>query len=169
MFQLCGIERTGRNYEEFNGDNPFDPIKLEGALLNPDDYDAGKHGVLSAVITYHTPFQLSNGSKLQLAFALGQDMSVDSIIGIPLIKELKLELRFAPDLFLSHALKKHFSVIYTETKLTRPKLDTDSDKAASKSPTNESTSFKNSIIIAEPLKSILHKTSLSASLDETKR
>ena len=96
-------------------------------------------------------------------------MSVDSIIGIPLIKELQLELRFASDLFLSHVLKKQFPVIYTETKLTRPKLDTNNDKAASKSTTNESTSFKNSIIIAEPLKSILHKTSLSASLDETRR
>ena len=43
-------------YEEFDGTNPFDPIKLCGALLDPADYDAKKHGILSAVIGYHSPF-----------------------------------------------------------------------------------------------------------------
>ena len=32
-------------YEEFNGTNPFDPIKLCGAILDPSDYNAEKHGI----------------------------------------------------------------------------------------------------------------------------
>ena len=37
-------------FETFDGDNPFDPIKLCGAITSPDDYDADKHGILSAFI-----------------------------------------------------------------------------------------------------------------------
>ena len=109
-------------FEEFNGSNPFDPIKLEGAILNMSDYDAQKHGILSAVITYRTPFKLPSGGNMSLSFALGKDMSVDTIIGMPFIKNFQLELRFAPDKFLSHLLKKEFKVVYAETKLTVPTI-----------------------------------------------
>ena len=37
-------------FETFDGNNPFDPIKLCGAITISDDYDAEKHGILSAVI-----------------------------------------------------------------------------------------------------------------------
>ena len=47
-------------------------------------------------------------------------MSVDTIIGIPFIKEMKLELRFDPERYLSHALKKQFAVTFVETKLSKP-------------------------------------------------
>ena len=36
--------------EVFDSGNPFDPIKLLGAIDNPDNYNPGKHGILSAVI-----------------------------------------------------------------------------------------------------------------------
>ena len=63
-----------KRYEEFNGSNPFDPIKLSGALLDPGDYDVDKHGILSTVITYHTPFKSVSGDKISLSFALGRDI-----------------------------------------------------------------------------------------------
>ena len=107
-----------KKYEEFNGSNPFDPIKLSCALLDPSDYNADTHGILSAVITYHTPFKNADGKDVVLSFALGCDMSVDTIIGLPFIKAMKLELRFNPETFLSHTLKKEFPVVYAETKLT---------------------------------------------------
>ena len=37
-------------FEIFDEDNPFDFIKLCGAITSSDDYDAGKHGILSTVI-----------------------------------------------------------------------------------------------------------------------
>ena len=36
--------------EYFDGDNPFEPIKLCGAIINPSDYDSENHGVLSAKV-----------------------------------------------------------------------------------------------------------------------
>ena len=47
-------------------------------------------------------------------------MSVDTIIGLPFMKEMELELRFRPEMFLSHTLKKGFPVVYTEATLILP-------------------------------------------------
>jgi len=111
-FIMDKISAAVAKYEEFNGTNPFDPIKFSGALLDPDDYDAEKHGILSAVITYHTPLkEIISGKSVILSFALGADMSVGTIIGLPFIKQMKLELRFDPDRYLSHVSKKEFEVV----------------------------------------------------------
>ena len=146
------------SYEEFNGVNPFDPIKLEGALLDPEEYCADKHSILSAVITYHTPLKLSNGEPVTISFALGKDTSIDTIIGIPFIKEMKLELRFDPERYLSHVLKKQFAVNYVETKLTKP--PTPAASAATVIPEKDGPSviFHHSVKAVEPLQSILHNT-----------
>jgi hypothetical protein len=56
------------SYEEFNGTNPFEPIKLCGAIHDPSTYSTEKHGILSAVIRYKTPF-IVNGRAITLDFA----------------------------------------------------------------------------------------------------
>ena len=118
-------------FEEFDGSKPFDPIKLCGALLDPSDYDSSKHGILSAVIRYHTPYSTIEGKKVFLCFALGADMSVDTIMGIPFIHELSMELRLRPkQQFLAHEIKTSFPVMYKETVLTQ----FDSSKDSSDSP-----------------------------------
>ena len=61
------------SYEEFNGTNPFDPIKLCGAITDPSTFDTTTHGILSAVIRYKTPFSV-NGRTFTIAFALGKDV-----------------------------------------------------------------------------------------------
>ena len=58
------------------------------------------HGVLSAVIRYHTPYVLNNGKEFILSFVLGNDMSVNSIFGLPGILEIALEQRFMKQEFL---------------------------------------------------------------------
>ena len=98
--------------------NPFDPIKLCGALLDLSDYNVEKHGILSAVITYHTPFKSTEGKPITFSVALGADMSVDTIIGIPFIKELALELRLVTPTLIAHNIRTTFPVIYRETVLT---------------------------------------------------
>ena len=115
---------------EFDGSNPFDPIKLCGALLDPSDYDSTKHGILLAVICYHTPYSTIEGKKVLLCFALGADMSVDTIMGIPFIHELSMELRLIPKRqFLAHGIKTSFPVMYKETVLTE--FDSPADATAS--------------------------------------
>ena len=69
------------SYETFNGDNPFDPIKLLGAISNPSEYDPEKHGMLSAVIRYKTPYQDRHGNRLLLPVTLGESMAINTILG----------------------------------------------------------------------------------------
>ena len=83
------------SYEEFNGTNPFEPIKLCGAIQDPSTYSTERHGILSAVIRYKTPFVI-NGRAITLDFALGKDVSVNSILGFPSITELQLVMQFRP-------------------------------------------------------------------------
>ena len=67
-------------FKLFDGDNPFDLIKLCGAITNPNDYDVDKYGVLSAVIKYHIPYKYKNGRPFVLALDLGSTISVNSIL-----------------------------------------------------------------------------------------
>jgi hypothetical protein len=118
------------SYEEFNGTNPFDPIKLCGAITDPTTYDTGKHGILSAVIRYKTPFYVK-GSPCIIAYALGKDVSVNSILGIPTITELQLEYRFNPQPhIISSILERVFRIEHQEAGCT-PVIE-DSESAVEK-------------------------------------
>ena len=50
-------------FENLEGANPFDPIKLRGAITSPFDYDVSKNGILSAAIEYHTPYRYNISSR----------------------------------------------------------------------------------------------------------
>ena len=104
-------------YEAFDGENPFDPIKLYGAITDPSQYNENDHGILKAVIRYKTPFlNTVTNEPVTLSFALGDDVSVDTIMGLPSIEEFELELHFRPHKQLvSHSLERTFSVFNQET------------------------------------------------------
>jgi len=72
------------DFEQFDGSNPFDLIKLCGALLDQSNYDSTKHGILSAVIHYHTPCSAIDGRKVLPFFALEVDMSINTIYRHPI-------------------------------------------------------------------------------------
>jgi hypothetical protein len=64
--------------------NPFEPVRLTGAITDPDSYDPESlHGSLRAVITYHLPYTFVDGSPVKLSIALGTDVSVNTILGWP--------------------------------------------------------------------------------------
>lgn len=99
LFDTCGSLNTGylpfhvwiaSQYPEtveslrfFNSDDPFEPIKLEGAVSDPADYDASRHGLLTAVIRYKTPYVTADGDSVSLSVALGTDVSTNTIFGLP--------------------------------------------------------------------------------------
>jgi len=83
----------------FNGKNPFEPIKLCGAITHPSDYDSEKHGILSAVVEYHTPYKYRNGEPVLLAIALGNSMTVNTILGFSTIREGGLEPRWSKQVY----------------------------------------------------------------------
>lgn len=150
-FRKC-VPTAVTDYEQFDGPNPFDPIKLCGALLDPSDYDSIKHGILSAVIRYHTPYSTVQGKKVVLCFVLGADMSVDTIMGIPFIHELAMELRLVPQRqFLVHEIKTSFPVTYKETVLTQ--LEVAAEATASLATNDDET--KSLSTMGDPLRSFL--------------
>ena len=110
-----------KRYEKFDDvNNPFDPVKLCGAILDTSDYVEAEHGILSAVVEYYTPFTSIDGTPITVTIALGNDMSVDTILGIPFLDEIKLELRYSPSRhFFSSMINQSFTANYQETRLSR--------------------------------------------------
>ena len=52
-------------------------------MSDPTDYDASRHGLLTAVIRYKTPYVTSEGHPVTLSIALGTDVSTNTIFGLP--------------------------------------------------------------------------------------
>lgn len=82
--------RENRNivasFERFDDSNPFEPIKLRG---HPDDfYSESMHGQLAAIIHYKAPYFDNDGSPIRISFGLENDMTVNTILGMPVIKDL---------------------------------------------------------------------------------
>ena len=100
----------------FDGNNPFDPIKLLGTSDSVSDYDPEMHGMLYAVIRYFTPYRNANNQSLLLPVILGEAMAVNTIVGNIVIREWKLVLDFDPPLINSTILKETFDVVYEPTR-----------------------------------------------------
>jgi hypothetical protein len=94
----------------FDDANPFEPIKLAGAVSNPDSYDHETHGQLTAVIRYHTPYTDPAGHPITLSFGLGHHVAVNSIIGWPVILDLSMDLSISTMSVISHTLRHHFPI-----------------------------------------------------------
>ena len=103
-------------FEKFDGENPFDPIKLCGAITDPAEYKETKHGILSAVVEYHTPYCCGNDANFKLSLALGDSMSVNSILGLPTIISGNIEPKWQKKLYLSHTFQMKFPMVLQSTK-----------------------------------------------------
>jgi hypothetical protein len=105
-FDTCGALSTGfkpyhdrikqlnpelvHAYESFDEMNPFEPIRLSGALRNPDDISQEVTGTLTAVIRYNTPHVDRNGNPVLLSFALCNTVSCHTILGLPAINGMNM-------------------------------------------------------------------------------
>ena len=107
--------KTVHSYEVYDGSHPFDPIALTGAIENAQGYDVSKHGILSAVIKYYTPYKDDNGNRLLFPVAIGNDMTVNTILGSTVIDQWELELKFRPKEVVSHKLRAIFELEFTDT------------------------------------------------------
>ena len=103
------------SYEAFDGPNPFDPIKISGAISDPADYVEAKHGQLAAVIRYVTLYHDVKGNHLVFAVAFGTDMLVNTILGMPAIWQWNLFLQFDPNIVVSNNLRETFEMRYDPT------------------------------------------------------
>ena len=99
------------SFEQFDDANPFEPIKLIGAIKNPADFDAAAHGQHTAVVRYHLPYRIVPSGELPvLCIALDADVAVNTILGWPVIKDLEIELRIWKEMFYSTILCTPFTL-----------------------------------------------------------
>lgn len=103
------------SFERFDDTNPFEPIKLGGAIRHPDDYNESLHGQLTAVIRYKTPYVDNDGSPIRISFGLGNDMTVNTILGMPIIKDLGMIPNFRARSVTCEDSAATFEINYQET------------------------------------------------------
>ena len=72
----------------FDDANPFEHIKLGGAIRDPSGINSSDHGNLTAVIRYYSPYVDTSGSATTLSFALSSDITVNTIFGLPMLCDL---------------------------------------------------------------------------------
>jgi hypothetical protein len=94
----------------FDDANPFEPIKLGGAICDPADFNSSTHGNLTAVIRCHTPRIDNSGSPVTLSFALGADVTVNAIFGLPMLCDLYSVISLRTNSLHSRALSIDFPV-----------------------------------------------------------
>ena len=94
----------------FDGDNPFDPVKLQGALTDPKDYDASRHGLLTGLIRYKTPYRDTNGGRVYLSFALGNEVSTNALIGWATIRPQRMIADFGKMEVTSPVIREVFKL-----------------------------------------------------------
>jgi hypothetical protein len=107
-------------YEEFNDPNPFEPLGLQCAVSKEfmcDDADPSLAlaDCLTAVVTYRTAYTWPDGSPVTVTIGLGDNVAVKAILGKPLLKRWKADIRFSVDTVLAHALNIEFPIEYAAT------------------------------------------------------
>jgi hypothetical protein len=102
-----------------DGPEGFDPIKLMGAVKESANTPE-KHGVLTAVIRYKTPFVNSSGAPMLLSFALGSSVSTNTILGWPSMLALGLSFDIHRFKIFSHVLNHEFHVLQDAGRLGIP-------------------------------------------------
>ena len=80
------------SYEIFDGGKTFVPIKLLGAIRNPETYSPAKHGFVSTAIQYFIPYSNDTVNQLLLSVALGTIISMNTILVNTVITEWRLSL-----------------------------------------------------------------------------
>jgi hypothetical protein len=103
-------------YTEFNAHNPFEPVKLGGAVRDPDGFDSATHGHLTAVIRYWTPYYGQDGTRVTISFALGIDVTVNTIFGLPLLTGLESSISLHTNVLHSSYLNADFPIIRGATR-----------------------------------------------------
>jgi hypothetical protein len=98
------------DFVSFDDSNPFEPIKLGGAIRDPSDFDATDHGNLTAVIRYYTPYIDISGSPITISFALGSDVTVNTIFGLPMLCDLDAVISLRSNSMHSRALNIDFPI-----------------------------------------------------------
>jgi hypothetical protein len=117
-------------FVSFNDGNRFESIKLSGAIHDPSNFDSTDHGNLTAVICYKTPYLDTFGNPITLSFALGPNVTVNTIFGLPMLCDLNAVISLRSNSLHSRALAHDFPITRAAANFGLPQgclIDPDSD------------------------------------------
>ena len=111
--------------------NPFEPIKLGGAIRNPSDFDAADHGTLTALVRYYTLYTNVSGSPITLSFGLGSGVTANTIFGLPMLCDLDSVISLNSNSLHSRSLNIEFRIIRAAATFSLPSTNCSFDPATS--------------------------------------
>ena len=128
LFDSCGCANVGRldyhlwiisqrpdivaEFRFHDSHHPFDPVSLDGVVSQPSDLHAAeaRHGLLTAIVRYWTPYQMPDGSPMTISFGLGEHVSTNTLTGLPLLAGLKFITDFSNFSAFSPILQRTFKL-----------------------------------------------------------
>ena len=106
-------------YIQFDDSDPFQPLQLECAVSDLSAVE-DNHGKLTAIVRYWTQYKHEDGKRVVLSFGLGPDVNVNSIIGMPTIRQWGMNICFLTSVITAHQLKVRFSTHFERSKTGLP-------------------------------------------------
>ena len=108
-------------YIQYNDDKPFEPIQLSCAVQDLDTVQA-EHGKLTAIVRYWTRYKIGDTDKhMLLSFGLGAGVAVNTIIGLPTLRQWGSNIDLVSHMLTAPALQIRFKMQYEPTQLGIPK------------------------------------------------
>ena len=106
----------------YNNSNPFQPVQLLCALKNSKESEVHTQAELDvanslcAIVRYRTPFFYNKtGKPCIISFGLGDNVTVNSILGLPQLKEWNADMLFSKNLLVATNIDQTFSLEYSAT------------------------------------------------------
>ena len=110
------------DFTMYNNTNPFQPVQLLCALKNDDSTDGHTQAELDvasslcAIVRYRTPFFFEKtGKPCIISFGLGENVTVNSILGLPQLKLWDADLSFSKNKLIAHSIDQEFPLEYSAT------------------------------------------------------
>ena len=100
-------------YIQFDDTNPFEPLRLHCAVEDLSKTES-MHGKLTAIVRYWLRYK-NGGRNVILSFGLGDSVTVNSIVGVPTIKEWKCIFDFESHELVARGLNTKFPLVYEAT------------------------------------------------------
>jgi hypothetical protein len=99
----------------------YSPIVLSGIVTDDKDNSTKPTATLPVVVEYHLPFLTKEGHKTSIKIALGKDVSVNTILGLPTIRPAKMSLDLSDNVVESGVLDTEpFPVLFRPTSVSTP-------------------------------------------------
>ena len=107
-------------YIQYDDNNPFEPIQLSCTVQDLNTVQA-EHQTLTAIVRYWTQYKVGDSERhMILSFGLGAGVSVNTIIGLPTLRQWGSSIDLGSNMLTAPALKIKFQLHYEPTKLGIP-------------------------------------------------